>query len=167
MRIALPEVVFGIGLFLLLTELGLPLGMAAIVLGHVVFCSAYATIVIQARFAAMPDSYEQAAADLGAPPSRAFRRVTLPLLMPAVIVAALLSLTLSLDDVVTSQFLGGAEAETLPVYMLGKIRLNVSPEVNAIGTGFMLVTLLLFGALAAIGSRMGGLTASASGGDKR
>jgi ABC-type spermidine/putrescine transport system permease subunit II len=143
-RIVLPEVVFALGLFLLFTEVGIGLGVGAIVVGHVVFNSAYATIIMQARFATMSTSLEEAAADLGANRWRVFRRVTLPLLMPAVVVSALLCLTFSLDDVITSQFLGGTDAQTLPVLVLGKIRLHVTPEVNAIGSGLMLITLLTF-----------------------
>lgn len=143
-RIVLPEVVFALGLFILFKKLGIAFGVGAIVLGHVVFNSAYATIIVQARLATMSESLEEAAADLGANRWRVFRRVTLPLLMPAVIVAALLTITFSFDDVIVSQFLGGTSAETLPVLVLGKIRLHVTPEVNAIGAGLMLITLVSF-----------------------
>lgn len=143
-RIVLPEVVFALGLFILFQKMGIELGVAAIVLAHVVFNSAYATIIIQARFATMNESLEEAAADLGANRWRVFRRVTLPLLMPAVIVAGLLTLTFSFDDVIASQFLGGTNAQTLPVLVLGKIRLHVTPEVNAIGAGLMVMTLVTF-----------------------
>jgi ABC-type spermidine/putrescine transport system permease subunit II len=143
-RIVLPEVVFALGLFVLFDRLGIGLGVVAIVLGHVVFNSAYATIIIQARFASMSVALEEAAADLGANRWRVFRRITLPLLTPAIIVSGLLTLTFSLDDVITSQFLGGTQAQTLPVLVLGKIRLHVTPEVNAIGSGLMLITLLTF-----------------------
>jgi ABC-type spermidine/putrescine transport system permease subunit II len=143
-RIVLPEVVFALGLFVLFKKLNIAFGVGAIVLGHVVFNSAYATIIIQARFATMSESLEEAAADLGANRWRVFRRVTLPLLMPAVIVAALLTTTFSFDDVIVSQFLGGTTAETLPVLVFGKIRLHVTPEVNAIGAGLMIITLLTF-----------------------
>lgn len=143
-RIVLPEVVFALGLFILFQKLGVTLGVVAIVFGHVVFNSAYATIIVQARMATLDDALEEAAADLGANRWRAFRRVTLPLLMPAVIVAALLSITFSFDDVITSQFLGGTSAQTLPVLVLGKIRLHVTPEVNAIGAGLMVITLVSF-----------------------
>jgi ABC-type spermidine/putrescine transport system permease subunit II len=144
MRIVLPEVVFALGLFALFDLVDIGLGKGAIVLGHVVFLSAYATIIIQARFATMSGTLEEAAADLGANRWRVFRRVTLPLLAPAVIVAGLLTLTFSLDDVITSQFLGGTDAQTLPVLVLGKLRLHVTPEVNAIGAGLMFMTLVTF-----------------------
>jgi ABC-type spermidine/putrescine transport system permease subunit II len=143
-RIVLPEVVFALGLFVLAKKLGIGFGVGAIVLGHVVFNSAYATIIIQARFATLGESLEEAAADLGANRWRVFRRVTLPLLMPAVLVAALLTISFSFDDVITSQFLGGTTTETLPVLILGKIRLHVTPEVNAIGAGMMVITVVSF-----------------------
>jgi ABC-type spermidine/putrescine transport system permease subunit II len=149
LRIVLPEIVFALGLFLLATKLDLKLGVPMIVIGHVVFNSAYATIIIQARLATLNRTIEEAAADLGATPWRTFRRVTLPLLVPAVLVAGLLTFTFSFDDVIASQFLGGTNAETLPVLLLGKIRLHVTPEVNAIGAGVMLITLVSF-AMAAL-----------------
>jgi ABC-type spermidine/putrescine transport system permease subunit II len=141
-RIILPEVVIAVGLFLLMKWMGLPLGFTAIVIGHVVFLSAYATVIVQARFAALTDVLEEAAADLGASPWRTFWRVTLPGLIPAVVVAALLSFTFSFDDVVTSMFLGGAHAETLPVLILGLVRIEVSPLVNAIAVAVMAINLV-------------------------
>ena len=144
MRLVLPEVVFALGLFLLLTVVDVPLGAWTIVIGHVVINSAYATVIVQARMATLSGDLEEAAVDLGATPARAFRRVTLPLLMPGVLVAAMLAFTFSFDNVVTSQFLGGGDVETLPVLILGLIRVSVTPEVNAIGTGVMLMTLVSF-----------------------
>lgn len=149
MRIVLPEVVLALALFLILTRYQASLGVPTIVMGHVVFNSAYATLIIQARLATMNDVLEEAAFDLGASRWRVFRRVTLPFLMPAIVVAALLILSFSFDDVVTSLFLGGANAETLPVLLLGLIRLHVTPEVNAIATGVTTITLVTF-ALAAV-----------------
>jgi spermidine/putrescine transport system permease protein len=143
-RIVLPEVVFALGLLVLLGKLHIAYGVGAIVLGHVVFNSAYATVIIQARFATLGETLEEAAADLGANRWRAFRRVTLPLLMPAVIVASLLAVSFSFDDVIVSQFLGGGNAEPLSVLLLGMIRLHVTPEVNAIGAALMLITLVSF-----------------------
>jgi ABC-type spermidine/putrescine transport system permease subunit II len=144
-RIIMPETVAAIGLFLLLRRENVQLGVPTIVIGHVVFNSAYATIIIQARMATLDTTLEAAAADLGATPWRAFRRVTLPLILPAVIAAALLTFSFSFDDVVTSLFLGGPDAQTLPVLLLGMIRLHVTPEVNAIGVLVMLTTTALFG----------------------
>jgi ABC-type spermidine/putrescine transport system permease subunit II len=155
MRIVLPEVVAAVGLFLLFRRLNVPLGMWTIAAGHVVFNSAYATIIIQARVATLNTTLEEAAADLGAVPWRAFRRVTVPLLRPAIIVAGLLIFTFSFDDVVTSAFLSG-DAVTLPVLIFGLMRFHVTPEVNAIGSGVMLITLVTFAlATALVGLRAG------------
>jgi ABC-type spermidine/putrescine transport system permease subunit II len=144
-RIVLPEVVFALGLLVLFSKLHIAFGVGAIVLGHVVFNSAYATVIIQARLAALSPTLEEAAADLGANRWRVFKRVTLPLLMPAVLVAALLAISFSFDDVIVSQFLGGNNAEPVSVLLLGMIHLHVTPEVNAIGTTLMLITLVSFG----------------------
>jgi ABC-type spermidine/putrescine transport system permease subunit II len=163
MRIILPETVIAIGLFLLLRRFDVALGLATVVIGHVVFNSAYATIVLQARFATMTPDLEEAAADLGATPWRTFRRVTFPSILPALIVASLLVFTFSLDNVVTSLFLGGTETETLPVLLLGKIRIRVTPEVNAIGVLVMLATT----ALLAVAAVIFGLRSAAGSGPRR
>jgi ABC-type spermidine/putrescine transport system permease subunit II len=143
-RIVLPEVVFALGLLVLFAKLHIAYGVGAIVLGHVVFNSAYATVIIQARLSALSVTLEEAAADLGANRWRVFKRVTLPLLLPAVLVAALLCVSFSFDDVIVSQFLGGSSAEPISVLLLGMIRLHVTPEVNAIGAALMLITLTTF-----------------------
>lgn len=165
MRIILPEIVTALGLFVLFRRLGFELGIPSIVAGHVVFNSAYATIVIQARLATLDQTLEEAAADLGARPRRVFRRVTLPLLMPAVVVAGLLTFSFSFDDVVTSAFLGGTAAETLPVLLLGLARFRITPVVYAIGAGVMTITVVSVGlALYAVrrwgGGRFSGLDLS-------
>ena len=159
MRLVLPEVVVAVGLFVLFLRLGVPLGMWTIIIGHTVFLSAYATVVLQARVASMGNTLEAAASDLGATPLRAFLRVTLPQLGPAIAVAALLVFSFSLDDVITSQFLGGGQIETLPVLLLGLIRHQVTPEVNAVGSVLILLTLItFFAAIALAGLRnVGGL----------
>jgi spermidine/putrescine transport system permease protein len=144
MRIALPEVVLALSLFVALRRANFTLGLWAVVVGHVVFTSAYATIIVQARVAALDRTLEDAAADLGASPRRVFLRVVLPSLTPAVVVAALLCFTFSFDDVVTSLFLSGSRTTTLPMVILGLVRFRVTPEVNAIGSGVMLVTLTSF-----------------------
>jgi len=156
-RIILPEIVAAVGLFLLFRRFDLGLGMWTVVAGHVVFNSAYATIVIQARMATLSTTLEEAAADLGATPWRAFRRVTLPLLRPAIIVAGLLAFTFSFDNVITSAFLGGDQA-TLPVMVFGLMRFHVTPAVNAIAAGVMLITLVTF----VLATAVVGLRSSAS-----
>jgi ABC-type spermidine/putrescine transport system permease subunit II len=141
-RLILPEVVTAVGLYLLFDYLGIGFGVATVVVGHALFCSAYATVVIQARYAGISDRYADAAADLGATPMRTFRRVTVPLLAPALFVSALLSFAFSFDDVLSTTFLSGPDTETLPVLMMGMIRQHVTPEVNAIAATVMVATLV-------------------------
>jgi ABC-type spermidine/putrescine transport system permease subunit II len=159
MRIILPEVVTALGLLVLFRRLDVALGLWTIVLGHVVFLSAYATILLQARLSTLDASLEDAAGDLGASPLRVFRRVTLPLLMPAVAVAGLLCFAFSFDDVITSAFLGGGQTETLPSYILGSARLRTTPTINAIGAAVTAVTALAFVAALLVARRRGGLRA--------
>jgi ABC-type spermidine/putrescine transport system permease subunit II len=156
MRIVLPEVVSALALFIFFRRLNFPLGTVAIVIGHVVFNSAYATVIIQARLATLTGVFEDAARDLGARPWRVFFRVTFPFLLPAVIVAGLVAFAFSFDDVITSSFLAGTSVETLPMYIFGLARFNIGPEVNAIGAGLMFITLLsLVLALGVAGGRAG------------
>jgi spermidine/putrescine transport system permease protein len=115
-----------------------------VVIGHVVWNSAYATLIIQARVATLDPALEDAASDLGANPWRVFRRVTLPGLLPGIVAAGLLAFTFSFDDVVTSYFLTGAGTAPLPVVLLSMIRFRITPEINAIGMLVMLFTVSMF-----------------------
>lgn len=139
-RIILPEVVFATALFFLFLKVHFTLGLGAIVIGHSVWNSAYATVIIQARLVDLDPALEEAAADLGATPWRAFRRVTLMTLLPAIVAAGLLAFTFSFDDVVTSFFLGGTSQPPLPIVIFGMIRFRITPEINAIGVMVMLFT---------------------------
>jgi ABC-type spermidine/putrescine transport system permease subunit II len=139
-RIIVPEVVFATALFFLFVHFHFRLGLPAIIVGHSVWNSAYATLIIQARMVGLDPSVEEAAADLGATPWRVFRRVTLHALMPAIIAAGLLAFTFSFDDVVTSFFLQGTAQSPLPIVLFGLIRFRLTPEVNAIGVLVMLLT---------------------------
>ena len=112
-RIVIPELVIALALLIFFTRIGFPRGVASIILGHIVFDSAYVTIIVGARLATRDPATDEAARDLGATPWRAFRRVLLPDLMPAIIAGALLAFTFSMDDVVTSFFLSGS-VNTLP-----------------------------------------------------
>jgi spermidine/putrescine transport system permease protein len=144
LRIMLPEVVFAVALFLLFSRLKFPLGTTAIVIGHTVWNSAYATLIVQARVSTLDPALEDAAQDLGANPWRTFRRVTVPGLLPGIVAAGLLAFTFSFDDVVTSYFLTGAGTSTLPVVLLSMIRFRITPEINAIGMMVMLFTITMF-----------------------
>jgi putrescine transport system permease protein len=109
-------------------------GFITIVISHVTFCTAYVTITVQSRLAAADRSLEEAAMDLGASPARAFLEVTLPIIAPALISSWLLSFTLSLDDLVISSFVAGPGASTLPMVIYSKVKLGVSPDINALAS---------------------------------
>ncbi|HJS91464.1 MAG TPA: ABC transporter permease subunit [Steroidobacteraceae bacterium] len=138
--IVMPEVISGLSLLLLFVvvqqAIGWPRGMGAltITLAHVSFCMAYVTVVIQSRLAGFDESLEEAAQDLGARPAKVFWRITLPLILPAVLAGWLLAFTLSWDDLVISQFVAGPGSSTLPMVIFSKVRLGVSPDVNALAT---------------------------------
>jgi ABC-type spermidine/putrescine transport system permease subunit II len=133
-----------VALFLLFSKIKFPLGTTAVVIGHVVWNSAYATLIIQARVVTLDPALEDAAADLGANPWRVFRRVTFPGLLPGIVAAGLLVFTFSFDDVVTSYFLTGSGTAPLPVVLLSMIRFRITPEINAIGMLVMLFTVSMF-----------------------
>jgi len=143
--IVMPEVITGLSLLLLFVTaehlIGWPRGMGAvtIALAHITFCMAYVTVVVQSRFAGFDESLQEAAMDLGARPVTVFRRVTLPLIAPAVLSGWLLSFTLSWDDLVITQFVAGPGSSTLPMVIFSKVRLGVSPDVNALATVLMLI----------------------------
>ena len=149
-RIVVPEVVFASALYFLFLKIHFALGLPAIVIGHAVLNSAYSTLIIQARLIGLDPALEEAAADLGATPWRAFRRVTLITLMPAIIAAGLLAFTFSLDDVVTSYFLQGTSQSPLPIVLLGMIRFRITPEINAVGVFVMFLTVGLMSAAVAV-----------------
>ena len=100
---------------------------------------AYVTVIVQSRLANFDDSLEEAAMDLGARPAKVFLRITLPLIMPAIASGWLLAFTLSLDDLVIAQFVAGPGSTTLPMVIFSKVRLGVSPDINALATLMVLI----------------------------
>jgi putrescine transport system permease protein len=137
--LVMPEIVTGITQLLLfismLQLLGWPhRGFTTIVIAHVAFCTAYVTITVQSRLYGADRSLEEAAMDLGAGPVRAFIDTTLPAIAPALVSGWLLSFTLSLDDLVISSFVSGPGASTLPMVIFSKVKLGVSPDVNALAS---------------------------------
>ncbi|WP_243375112.1 ABC transporter permease subunit [Microvirga solisilvae] len=138
--LVMPEVITGLSLLLLFVAMedliGWPAGrgLTTLVLSHATFCMAYVAIVVQSRLAQMDGTLEEAALDLGARPWRAFIDVTLPMLAPALISGWLLAFTLSFDDLVISSFVSGPGSSTLPMLIFSKVRLGVSPDVNALAT---------------------------------
>jgi spermidine/putrescine transport system permease protein len=118
-------------------------GLGTIIVSHIAFNIAFVSVVVRARIAGMDSTLEQAAADLYATPWRSFRYVTLPLIAPGVIGGALLALTLSLDDVVVTQFVAGPGSTTLPVYVFSLIRRGVTPLINAVSVVMLAASLVL------------------------
>lgn len=145
--IVIPDIVLGISLLVFLATVRFPLGHLSVILAHTVFLASYVTVVVGARLAGMDNRLEEASADLGASPWTTFRRVTLPQLMPGVAGGFLLSVVISFDDLVIAYFTCGVGATTLPVYLFGAIKRNVSPEINAISV-LMILTSMLAVALA-------------------
>jgi putrescine transport system permease protein len=137
--LVMPEIITGITQLLLFVSmvqlLGWPhRGFTTIVLSHVTFCTAYVTITVQSRLQAADRSLEEAAMDLGSSPARAFIEITLPIIFPAIISSWLLCFTLSLDDLVISSFVAGPGASTLPMVIYSKVKLGVSPDINALAS---------------------------------
>jgi putrescine transport system permease protein len=138
--LVMPEVILGLSALLTFVALegaiGWPAGRGAttIVIAHVTFSMAYVTVIVQSRLAGQDPALEEAALDLGATPAVAFLRVTLPLIAPAVAAGWLLAFTLSIDDLVVASFVSGPGASTLPMVIYSKVRLGLSPEINALAT---------------------------------
>lgn len=148
--IAIPEVLQGVSLLIFFVLMNVSLGLVSIVLSHVAFCIGFVAVVVRARLQGLDPSLIEAARDLGATPWQAFSRVTLPLIAPGIAAGALLAFTLSLDDFVITFFTAGPEASTLPLQIYSMIRIAVTPEVNAVSTLLMALTL----ALAALAGRI-------------
>lgn len=150
--LVMPEVITGLSMLLLFVSLeqtiGWPQGrgVLTITIAHITFAMAYVTVIVQSRLAGFDDSLEEAAMDLGARPARVFFRITLPLILPAVVSGWLLAFVLSWDDVVIAQFVSGPGSSTLPMVIFSKVRLGVSPDVNALAT--ILVLLVATGVVA-------------------
>lgn len=150
--LVMPEVITGLSMLLLFVSMeqlfGWPQGrgILTITIAHITFTMAYVTVIVQSRLAGFDDSLEEAAMDLGARPPKVFFRITLPLILPAIVSGWLLAFTLSWDDVVISQFVAGPGSSTLPMVIFSKVRLGVSPDINALATLLVLaVAAAVFG----------------------
>jgi len=156
--LVMPEVITGLSLLLLFVTLeqliGWPAGrgMTTIIIAHVTFAMAFVTVVVQSRLAQFDESLEEAAQDLGARPAKVFFLVTLPIIFPALLSGWLLAFTLSLDDLVIASFVAGPGSSTLPMVVFSKVRLGVSPDINALAS-------ILIG-IVAIGVAIAGVTMS-------
>ena len=134
-----PEIVMATALLNLFVGIDLPRGPLTLVLSHSLFCLSYAALTLKARLAGFDPTLELAAQDLGATPLAAFRRVTLPLLVPGLLAATLLCFSLSFDDYVISSFSAG-ETVTLPLYLAGAFQREISPQIQVLSTLVMLVS---------------------------
>jgi putrescine transport system permease protein len=138
--LVMPEVITGLSLLLLFVAMeqifGWPAGrgMTTIIIAHTTFAMAFVAVVVQSRLTGMDQSVEEAAMDLGARPVRVFFDITLPIISPALVAGWLLAFTLSLDDLVVASFVTGPGASTLPMVIFSKVRLGVSPDINALAT---------------------------------
>ena len=149
----MPEVITGLSLLLLFVTLqqltGWPgqRGFSTITIAHTTFSMAYVAVIVQSRLIAMDESLEEAAMDLGGRPLRVVFDITLPLIAPAMIAGWLLSFTLSLDDLVIASFVSGPGSTTLPMVIFSKVKLGVSPDINALAT-IIIVTVCIGVAIA-------------------
>jgi putrescine transport system permease protein len=150
--LVMPEVITGLSMLLLFVSLEqlftawfgwqFDRGFATITIAHITFTMAYVTVVVQSRLASFDDSLEEAALDLGARPAKVFFRITVPLILPAILSGWLLAFTLSWDDLVVTQFVSGPGSNTLPMVIFSRVRLGVSPVVNALATIMVLIVAL-------------------------
>jgi len=147
--LVMPEVITGLSMLLLFVSLEqlfqhmfgwqFDRGVTTITIAHITFTMAYVTVVVQSRLASFDDSLEEAALDLGARPAKVFFRITVPLILPAILSGWLLAFTLSWDDLVVTQFVSGPGSNTLPMVIFSRVRLGVSPVVNALATIMVLI----------------------------
>lgn len=141
--VIIPEVVLGAALLTFFGVVEIRLSLWTVVTAHVVFSVSYVAIVVRARLSGLDPSLEEAARDLGAGPFETFRRVTLPLLLPGIVASALLVFTLSIDDYVVTSFVAGVGSTTLPLHIYSMLKVGVTPEVNAVSTLLLAVTVVL------------------------
>jgi spermidine/putrescine transport system permease protein len=149
--VLVPETVLGVGLLLANRAVGMKASYGLLLAGHILLSLPYVVLVVQARLIGVKRVYEEAAMSLGANRLETFREITLPLIMPAVFAGLLLAFTISFDNVTASVFWRPPGVETMPTEILSMLKVSITPEVNALGTMMILVTVglpLLGGALA-------------------
>ena len=141
MPLVAPEIVTAIATLIFFEAIGLRAGVGNIAIAHIVFCIPFALLPIRARLREMPRDIEDAARDLYADSWAVFLRVTLPLLMPAIVAGATLAFVVSLDDFLITFMVAPAGATTLPVYLYGMLRVGVTPEANAAATILLVISI--------------------------
>lgn len=132
--ILIPEIVMGLSLLVLFSQIHLSLGRTSIILAHITFCLSFVVITVGARLDGLKQEHEEAAGDLYARPWQCFRYITLPLIMPGITAGALIAFTLSIDDFIISFFAAGPNSTTLPLYIYAMVKRGISPEINALST---------------------------------
>lgn len=141
-----PEIVTAVALLITFASIKVATGYAGLgylLAAHSAFCIPFAYLPVRARLESMDMTLETAASDLYATPWKAFRRVTLPLLWPGILAGFMLAFVISLDDVVITEFVKSAGQDTLPTYMLGQLRRQLTPEINAISTAFFMLSVAI------------------------
>ena len=139
--IMIPEVILGVALLLFIRWLQQPKSFMLLLIGHVVLTLPYVLLIVQARLVGIKREYEEAARSLGANSFQTFKEVTLPLLTPAILAGMLFAFTISFDDVTATLFWATAQNQTVPVKIFGMLRHSISPEINALGTVMIFLTI--------------------------
>lgn len=140
--IMVPEIILGMVFLVFFALIGLPFGMTTLVIAHTTFCIPYIYMQVKARLVGLDKSYVEAAKDLGAGELRAFFDITLPLIRPAIISGIFLAFAMSFDDVVISIFVTGVNTNTLPIKIYTQLKTGITPEINALCTLMLGVTIL-------------------------
>lgn len=141
--IIIPEIVMGLSLLLFFVAVGTQRSLVTVTIAHIVFNIPFVAVIVRARLNGFDKRLEEAAMDLGANELETFRRVTLPLLMPGIIGGALMAFTLSIDDVIVTQFTAGPNSTTLPLKIYDTVKVGITPEVNAVSTLLLLASIIL------------------------
>ncbi len=152
--LAVPDILWGVSLLVFFVLLNVTLGMVSVILAHIAFCISYVAVVVRARLSGMDESLVEAARDLGATAWGSFRYVTLPLIAPGIVAGALLAFTMSIDDFVITFFTAGVGTTTLPLRIYTMIKVTVTPEINAVSTLLMALTMMLVLAIARLAPQL-------------
>ncbi len=142
-----PEIVTAVALLSFFSMIGLKLGIGNVMIAHAVFCIPFAYLPIRARLQSMDTTLEQAAADLYSDPLSTFRYITLPLLAPGIMAGAALAFVISLDDFIITQMVARAGSTTLPVYIYSQVRVGVTPEINAVSSMLLGISVIFVSAM--------------------
>jgi spermidine/putrescine transport system permease protein len=147
-----PEIVMGSSLFTLFFNQGVTRGYWTIVIAHTMFCLSFVALTVKARLRGLDWSLEDAAADLGSPPLRTFMKITLPMIVPGIVAAFLLSMALSIDDYIITSFVAG-DVSTFPREIFDSAKFEISPQVHVLATLIMLIAIAILGAGTILGNR--------------